>query len=102
MANIRFEWDEAKNLANQRKHNISFEDASEVFLDPLSITKQDRDRDEESRWQTFGVVKGLELIMVAHTIWEEGDDGVTTEVIRIISARLATQKERREHEDENG
>lgn len=102
MAKIRFEWDEAKNLANRRKHGISFEDATEVFLDPLCISKQDHGRDGELRWQTFGIVKGMELLMVAHTEWEDREDGAVMEVIRIISARLATPKERREYEDENG
>lgn len=41
---MRFEWDAAKNLINQRKHGISFEEASQVFLDPLHIVVAGRER----------------------------------------------------------
>jgi hypothetical protein len=99
---IRFEWDEAKNRSNQRKHGISFEDASEVFRDPLFVSLKDRIVDGEQCWQTFGEVDGWLLVMVAHTSAEEDRYGATTEVIRIISARHASRKERRRYEDENG
>jgi uncharacterized protein len=39
---IRFEWDEAKNLSNRRKHGVTFEEASQVFRDPLYVSVQDR------------------------------------------------------------
>jgi uncharacterized DUF497 family protein len=98
---LRFEWDEAKNLSNRRKHGVSFEEASAAFLDPLYVSVLDRDADGEPRWQTLGVVGGLLLLAVAHTVREECDDGTLIEVIRIISARPATRKERRRYEDEN-
>jgi hypothetical protein len=97
----RFEWDEAKNLSNQRKHGVSFEDASYVFRDPLYISVQDRIEDGEQRWQTLGFVEGLLLLTVAHTIQEYQDEERYVDVIRIISARPATKKERRRYEDEN-
>jgi uncharacterized DUF497 family protein len=56
----------------------------------------------EPRWQTFGLVESLLLLTVAHTVREERDDGMSVEVIRILSARHATRKERRRYEDENG
>jgi uncharacterized protein len=56
VSGIRFEWDEAKDLANQHKHGISFQDASEVFLDPLFVSLKDCVRDGEQRWQTYGAV----------------------------------------------
>ena len=102
MAGIRFEWDEAKNLSNQRKHGVSFEDASEVFRDPLFVSLKDRIVDGEQRWQTFGEVAGWLLVMVAHTTREDDAAGSVTEVIRIISARYASRKERHRYEDENG
>lgn len=102
MQGIRFEWDEAKNLANRRKHGISFEDASEVFRDPLFVSLKDRIVDGEQRWQTYGKVDGWLLVMVAHTVKEEDRYAAITEVIRIISARYATRKERQRYEDENG
>jgi uncharacterized DUF497 family protein len=98
---LRFEWDEAKNLSNLRKHGISFAEASAAFLDPFYVSVQDRIEDGEPRWQTFGVVEGLLLLTVAHTVTEEHDHGSSVEVIRIISARRATRKERRHYEDEN-
>jgi uncharacterized DUF497 family protein len=98
---IRFEWDPAKNLANQRKHGVSFEDASEVFRDPLFVSVKDFVQDDEQRWRTYGVVEGTILLMVAHVVWEETEDGHAREVIRIISARSATRKEKRRYEEEN-
>jgi uncharacterized DUF497 family protein len=98
---MRFEWDEAKNLSNQRKHGVSFEQASAVFHDPLYVSVQDRIEDGEPRWQTLRMVGELLLLTVAHTVREKSDDGAAVEVIRIISARSATRKERRRYEDEN-
>ena len=106
MEGIRFEWDEAKNLSNRRKHGVSFEEASQVFRDPLYVSVQDRVEGGELRWQTLGLVDDLLLLTVAHTVREERDEGTdydkSIEVIRIISARPATRKERRRYEEENG
>lgn len=102
MTGIRFEWDEAKNISNQRKHGVSFEQASQVFLDPLFVSVKDRIQDSEQRWRTYGEVDGWLLMMVAHTLTEEDVHGATREVIRIITARYATRKERQRYEDENG
>jgi uncharacterized DUF497 family protein len=99
---MRFEWDQAKNLSNQRKHGVSFEGASHVFRDPLYVSVQDRIENGELRWQTLGLVEGLLLLTVAHSVREEFGDGTLVEVIRIISSRPATRKERRRYEDENG
>lgn len=67
MGSIRFEWDEAKDLSNRRKHGVSFEEASQVFLDPLYVPVQDRVEGGELRWQTFGMVEDIFLLAVAHT-----------------------------------
>jgi uncharacterized protein len=96
---IRFEWDERKNLANQRKHGVSFEQAAKVFDDPLYVSSLERIEDGEERWQTFGMIKGVLLLMVAHSIREEN---MIEETVRIITARHATAKERRLYEAENG
>ncbi len=101
MTGIRFEWDEAKSLSNRLKHGVSFEEASQVFHDPLHVSVQDRIEAGEQRWQTFGLVGGLLLLMVAHTVREEIEDDTSFDVIRIISARPATSKERRRYEEEN-
>jgi hypothetical protein len=103
MIGVRFEWDEAKNLSNQRKHDgLSFEEACQVFRDPLHVSTPDRIEGGEQRWQTVGAVQGLVILMVAHTLTEEDADGGSVEIIRIISARRATPRERRRYENENG
>ncbi len=92
---MRIEWDEAKNEANQRKHDgIDFVTAVEVFDDPLHRSRQDRVVDGEQRWQTLGMVRGLLLLLVAHACRDEDGE----EVIRIISARRATKQERQAYE----
>ena len=97
-----FTWDETKNRSNQRKHGgIAFEMAAQVFRDPLRLTRQDRIEDGEERWQTLGVVHGVTVLLVAHTITEDDDEGEPVEVIRIISARRATPRERKRYEQEN-
>ncbi len=98
MESIRFEWDEPKNLSNQRKHGLSFEEAAQVFRDPMQVSFQDRIENGEERWQTLGLVRGVLLLMAAHTLREEGQ---ASTVVRIISARRATRQERRIYEDEN-
>ena len=92
---MRFEWDEAKNRHNIRKHKISFETAKLVFDDPLQRSIRDRIVEGEERWQTLGMIKGL-IVVVAHTYREQNGELV----IRIISARKATSAERRGYEDD--
>ncbi len=103
---IRFEWDEEKNLSNQHKHGVSFAMASQVFRDPHRVLLADRVVDGELRWQTTGMVAAssgeVVLLLVAHTDREEVERGVFVEVVRIISARKATSSERRIYADENG
>ena len=91
----RFVWDHEKARVNLRKHRISFETATRVFADPWALTKQDRIEHGEYRWQTVGMIDGITVMLVAHTL-EEDPDGV--EVIRIISARRANLKERKRYE----
>jgi uncharacterized protein len=93
-----FEWDDAKNLSNLRKHGISFEDATAVFDDPFSFAFSVSYDDGEERWSTIGVGLGLLVMLVVHTYRDTQD----TEVVRIISARRATRPERRRYEQEIG
>lgn len=93
---MRFEWDPGKDASNRRRHGIRFEMAKRVFSDPLARTEQDRIEGGEYRWQTIGTVDGLLVVIVAHTVRVD-DDG---EVIRIVSARRATPRERRRYEQE--
>ena len=74
--------------------------AAQVFRDPFRLTRQDRIEDGEERWQTLGVVHGVTVLLVAHTITEDDDEGEPVEVIRIISARRATPRERKRYEQE--
>jgi len=92
---MKFEWDEQKNSLNQQKHDISFEEAKEVFDDPLHIAKLDhRFSYFEERWITIGSTKKKKIVVVANLFFsEEGE-----EIIRIISARKATGNERRFYE----
>ena len=92
---MRFEWDEAKNRGNQSKHHMSFETAREVFDDPLHASKPNEIVEGEQRWITIGVIGDLALVVVAHTYRDEAGE----DVVRIISARQASRRERREHEN---
>jgi uncharacterized DUF497 family protein len=87
-----FEWDEAKAKTNLEKHGVSFEQASTVFGDPLSLTIHDPlHSDEEDRFVTIGVSADFRVLVVVHTD-REGR-------IRIISARLAAKREMKDYEE---
>lgn len=89
-----FEWDDDKAEANERKHGVSFTEAETVFADQLALTGYDPDHsDEEDRYITMGTSIDGRLLVVAHT--DRNDR------IRIISARKASRKERRDYEDGN-
>lgn len=90
-----FVWDEAKNQSNVKKHGVSFETAKLVFADKLHLSRQDRVESGEARWQTLGMVNHTLLLLVAHTLAQQG---VEEEQIRIISARRATKLERKIYE----
>jgi len=92
---MKFEWNDEKNLTNQEKHGVSFEEAREVFEDPLQISKLDhRFNYFEERWITIGSTKQYQILVVANMFFtDEGE-----EIIRIISARKANTNERRSYE----
>ena len=91
---MRVEWDERKNHTNYQKHGVRFELAQEVFDDPLALSKLDRVEAGEERWHTLGMVEGIVLLLVTHTVRDDQGE----EVLRIISARKATAHERRHYE----
>jgi len=97
---VRFEWDPAKAETNLRKHRVSFETAVRAFADPFALTEQDRIEDGDTRWQTLGVVEGHYLLLVAHLVRDDDENGQPVEIIRIISARAADRRERRRYEQE--
>lgn len=87
-----FEWDEEKNIINKQKHKISFETAAHVFNDPEYIEMYDFEHSiDEERYIAIGKVK--EILFV---VFVERKD-----VIRLISARLATNAERKLYYDQN-
>lgn len=90
---LRFTWDADKAAANERKHGLTFVEASTAFDDPLSITIPDPDHSgTEARYLLVGLTERHRLVVVAHT--ERGDE------IRLISARPATPHERRTYEED--
>ncbi|MCZ6781096.1 MAG: BrnT family toxin [Nitrospirae bacterium] len=92
---MTYEWDPAKAAANVRKHGVSFAEVASVFLDPLALTFDDPDHsDEEHREITIGVSSRERVIFVSHCV--RGDR------IRIISARKATQRERKQYAERTG
>lgn len=91
---LTFEWDEEKDLGNQRKHGISFEEAKSVFNDSRSITiADDEHSDEEDRYLDLGMSSRGRVIVVSYTEREPN--------IRIISCRKATRAERKVYEQAN-
>ncbi len=88
---MRFQYDPAKAAANRKKHRVSFADAEGVFQDPLAVTVEDPGAAGEQRFVTVGLGSAGELLVVIYT--EEQD-----EEVRLISARRATRKERKQYE----
>lgn len=87
-----YEWDAKKAKANWRKHGVSFDEAASVFLDQLAVTFPDPDHSgEELREITIGHSARQRVIFLCHA--RRGDR------TRLISARKATRKERRQYEE---
>jgi len=92
----RFEWDEAKAAANERKHDVSLELGSSIFYDPRLLTVADLEHGEtEERWFSVGIARNGAVLSVVY-LWTEVDPAVIK--IRLISARKATQAERRQYQ----
>ncbi len=85
---MRFEWDEEKSQANQKKHSVTFEEAQSVFFDENALLFDDPDHsEEEQRYLLLGFSVRIRVLLVVHCVREKED------VIRLISARRATRKE---------
>lgn len=94
---LLFEWDEDKAQQNERKHGVSFEEAATVFGDPLSLTIADPAHStDEDRFVIIGTTatSHRRILVVIHT--ERGN------TIRLISARIATRRERMSYEARAG
>lgn len=91
---LNFGWDEEKAKANLKKHRISFDEATTVFIDPLSITIPDPDHSvDEQRYIDIGSSDKGRVLVVIYA--ERGSN------IRIISCRKATPSERKLYEEGN-
>jgi uncharacterized DUF497 family protein len=84
---MEFEWDENKNLQNLKKHNISFEEAKEIFYGTIFNIIDERFDYGKIREISIGAIEGIVIVTVAHT--------ERNGTIRLISARKATPKERK-------
>ena len=87
---MAFEWDDEKAAENLAKHGIPFEYASRVFDDPYRIEEEAPDFYDEVRYYAIGMVENL-LLFVAYTYRQDN--------IRLISARKATPRERRQYHE---
>ncbi len=89
---MKFEWNPSKAVVNLKKHNISFQEATTVFDDSLSVTFPDSEHSiGESRYVIIGTSGSGQLLVVSHTDRENRT--------RIISARKATRREKRFYEE---
>lgn len=91
----RFEWDADKAAENLRKHGVSFAEAVTAFGDPFSVLIEDPDHSiGEHRYVLLGESDKHRLLVVAFVDWFSRT--------RIISARLASRRERYDYEEEQG
>jgi len=89
---LQFEWDPEKARSNVQKHGVTFDEASTAFRDPLSATIPDPlHSEDEDRFVLIGYSHRERLLVIVHTY--------RSHRIRLISARPATKRERRRHED---
>ena len=86
---LSFEWDDAKEIQNFKKHGIHFKTAAKVFLDPNKLIREDEEHPEELRYNILGRVGKILFVVCAFR---------NRNVIRIISARLATIPEKERYE----
>ena len=94
--NVRFEWDQEKAKTNLAKHKVSFDEASTVFADPLAKIFFDEDHSaDENREIIVGHSHSNRLLLISFTERRPS-------AVRIISARVATRKERRSYEENKG
>ncbi|PJD93013.1 MAG: hypothetical protein CK423_07980 [Legionella sp.] len=88
MTSITFEWDASKESLNTKKHGISFDEAKTVFFDESAKVIHDPDHsDNEERFIILGLSVNVRMLVVVHC-YRKND-----RIIRLISARKATQKE---------
>jgi uncharacterized DUF497 family protein len=90
---VTYEWDDHKATTNERKHGTGFAEGASVFDDPMTVSIADPDHSQsEDRWISIGMAATGRLLVVVHTRSYVDE---SHEVIRLISARPATSRERR-------
>jgi uncharacterized DUF497 family protein len=87
---VDFEWDEAKNASNLKKHDLDFDAATRAFKDPWALDEEDLSSEGERRFNRIGMAVNR-LVVVTYTL--------RGEVCRIISARKARPHERRRYHE---
>ena len=91
---MRFTWDRRKDAENRRKHGVALEEGEGVFADEWGLLLHDPDHSEdEDRYLLLGMSQRLRLLVVSHTVRDDGDE------IRLISARKAIRSERKQYFD---
>ena len=90
---MKFEWDEAKNEQNIRKHGFDFADVGRVFAGPFPLFARLDNREDygEDRWQGIGMLDGAIVVVIVFTEPRTG-------IVRVISMRKATKNERTGYE----
>jgi uncharacterized DUF497 family protein len=90
---LRITWNQVKAAENLKKHGVSFDEARQIFSDPLRATDEDHEHSsDEDRYTSFGSTAAGKVLFVCYTLQEEE--------LRLISARLATRSERRSYMDD--
>lgn len=92
---IKFEWDASKAASNKKKHGVTFEEAKSVFYDDFAVQFFDDENSElEDRFLILGLSNEARVLLICHCELDSGN------LIRIISARKATAKERKLYKGE--
>lgn len=88
---MSIEFDHKKAASNLKKHGVSFDDAATALLDPMALVQEDEDATDEARFLLVGMSATGQLLTVCYTL--------RGEMIRLISALIATKNERRQYEN---
>jgi uncharacterized protein len=99
---MRYEWDDAKNRLNQKKHGVSFELAALALEDENCLIRQDRiDETGEQRWHALGAAQlaaGTRAVLFVVHVYREVRNG--EEIVRIISARRADKHDIKRYQEQ--
>jgi len=88
---VSIEFDQKKAVSNLKKHGVSFDEAASALLDPMALVREDDDTQDEVRFLLVGMSNTGHLLTVCYALHDE--------IIRLISARLASKNERRQYEN---